>query len=127
VVAERLERMSGVIVAEGEEDVWVAPGAKPAVAESRVALEVDEPEVVLVRLRKGKKRRLKVGGGAEDNEEETDVMTVIPVEEEREVIVARVAPQSDLVRDNTVVPLGPRLRDGPRVVFVTGRGGGGFH
>jgi len=82
-------------VAEDEEDVWVAPVAKPAVAESRVALVVDEPNVVFVRLLKGKKRRLTVAG-----EDDTEVMTAIPVEEERAIVVA---------------PLGPRLRDGPRV------------
>jgi len=32
VVAEPLERMSGVIVAEVEEDIWVVPVAKLAVA-----------------------------------------------------------------------------------------------
>jgi len=54
VVAEPLERMRGVIVAEKDEDVWVAPVAKQAVAESRVALEVDENEVALVsRVRYG--------------------------------------------------------------------------
>ena len=40
-----------------EVEDWVAPVAKPAVAESRVVLEVDEPEVALVRLPKGKRRR----------------------------------------------------------------------
>jgi len=89
VVAEPLEPMSGVIVAE-EEDVWVAPVGKPAVAESRVALKVDEPKVVIVRLPKGKKRRLTVGGDGEVDEDETEVMTVIPVEENREVIGAPV-------------------------------------
>jgi len=42
VVGEPLERMSGVIVAEEDEDVGVVPKAKPAVAEARVALLVDE-------------------------------------------------------------------------------------
>jgi len=37
MVAEPLERISGVIVVEEEEDVWVAPVAKPEVAESRLA------------------------------------------------------------------------------------------
>jgi len=57
VVAELLERMSGVIVVEEEEDVWVAPVAKQVLAESRVMLEVDKHEVALVRLLKGKRRR----------------------------------------------------------------------
>ena len=57
VVVEPEVRMSGTIVAEDEEDVWVAPVAKPPVAKSRVALVVDEPVVALVRLPKGKRRR----------------------------------------------------------------------
>jgi len=59
-VAGPLVRMSGIFVAEGEEDVWVpvAIVAKPLVVESRVAEEVHEPEVVVVRLPKGKRRRI---------------------------------------------------------------------
>ena len=49
---------SGKIVVEEDEDVWVASVAKPAVAESRVALVVDDSEVAMVRLPKGKKRRV---------------------------------------------------------------------
>ena len=60
IVAEPLARMSGIIVADGDEDVWVAPGAKPPVAESRVAVEVDETEVAIVRLPKGKSRRVTI-------------------------------------------------------------------
>jgi len=70
VVAEPEVRMSGVIVAEGEEDVWVAPVAsvaEPPVAETRVAVVDDGPEVALVRLPKGKRRRTNV----EIEEEET--------------------------------------------------------
>jgi len=90
---------------------WVAPVAKPAVAESRVALEVDEPKVALVRLPRGKKRRLTVGGEESESEDDTDVMTVVQVEEEREVIVARLGPRLQTL----AVPRGPRLADGPVV------------
>jgi len=71
VVAEPEVRMSGTIVAEDEEDVWVAPVAgvaEPPVAETRVAVVVDEPEVALVRLPKGKRRR--VNGDEEEEEKE---------------------------------------------------------
>jgi len=74
VVVESEVRMSGVIVVEDEEDVWVAPVAKPAVAESRVALVVDEPEVALVRLPKGKRRRTIVEEGSEVEESEKEGM-----------------------------------------------------
>jgi len=74
VVAEPEERMSGMRVAESEEDVWVAPVAKPAVADSRVALEVDVPEVALVRLPKGKRRRMCVEEGSEEEESEAEVV-----------------------------------------------------
>jgi len=67
VVVEPEVRMRGKIVAEEEEDLFVASVAKPAVAESRVALEVDEPEVALVRRPKGKRKRTNV----EEEEEET--------------------------------------------------------
>jgi len=91
VVAEALERMSGVVVAqvvaEGEGDVWVAPVVKPAVAESRVALEMDEPEVAVVLLLKGKKRRLTVESDGGESGDDSEVMTVVPVEEERGVIL----------------------------------------
>jgi len=64
VVAGPLMRISGIFVADGEEDasVWVAIVAKPPVAESRVAKEVHEPEVVVVRLPKGKRRRIGMSG-----------------------------------------------------------------
>jgi len=76
VVAEPEVRMSGVIEAGVEEDVWVVPEAKPPVAESRVAVMVDEPEVAIVRLPKGKRRRVDgeveevevVGSEAEERE-----------------------------------------------------------
>jgi len=95
-------------VASGDEKV-VVPEAKPAVAESRVAL-VEEPEVAEVRLPKGKRRRLTVGG-EEESEDEAGVMTVIPVEEEREVMVAPLGPRVQTL----AVPRGPRLADGPTV------------
>ena len=64
VVARPLMRMSGIFVADGEleEDVWVVIVAPPSVAESRVAKEVHEPEVVVVRLPKGKRRRIGMSG-----------------------------------------------------------------
>jgi len=109
-VAEPEVRMSGIIAAEEDEDVWVAPVAKRPVAESRVAVEVDEPEVGLVRLPKGKKRRLN-GEDEEESGDKAEVMTVIPVEKNREVIVAPLGPTLQY----SVVPRGPRLADGPEV------------
>jgi len=116
VVVEPEVRMSRVIVAEGEEDVWVAPVAKPPVAESRVAVEMDEPEVALVKLPKSKKRRLNVVGDVEE-EDEAEVMTVvpIPVEEGGGTVVAPLGPRLELERGGLVIPRGPRLADGPRV------------
>jgi len=64
VVAEPLERMSGVIVAEEEEDVWVASVARLEVAESRVAWIIEEegePSEVSRPGSANKKRRLDVG------------------------------------------------------------------
>jgi len=98
-------------VASVELDSWVAPVARPAVAESRVTLEVDEPEVALVRMPKGKKRRLTVRGDVRESGDETEVMTVIPVEENREVIVAPLGPRLQTL----AVPRGPRFADGPAV------------
>jgi len=103
VVVEPEVRMSGTIVAEGEEDVWVAPVAKPAVAESRVALEVDEPEVALVRLPKGKRRRA-VGDEAVREEEGSEEEEVV-----EGIIVATSIPRKP--RGMVVVagaPVGPR-------------------
>jgi len=76
VVVEPEVRMSGTIVVEDEEDVWVAPVAKPAVAESRVALNIDVPEVAVVRLPKGKRRRA-VGDEEVREEEGTEVEEVV--------------------------------------------------
>jgi len=95
----------------------VMPEAKPAEAESRVALGI-EPEVAMVRLPKGKKRRLAMGGDGGESGDETEVMTVIPIEEERGVMVAPLGPRADLVPTGPrweAGPLGPRLVDGPRV------------
>jgi len=103
VVAEPEVRMSGTIVAEDEEDVWVAPVAKPAVAESRVALVVDEPEVALVRLPKGKRRR------TSDEEEEREVEGSEGEEVVEGIIVATSIPRKP--RGMVVVagaPVGPR-------------------
>ena len=61
VVAEPSVQMSGVIVVEKDEDVWVEHVAKRLVAKSRVAVEVDIPEMAMVRLPKGE--RGKVDGG----------------------------------------------------------------
>jgi len=75
VVAEPLERMSGVIVAEEEEDVWVAPVAKPAVSESRVARVVEEeggPSEVSRPMSANKRRRLDNGG--DESEKEVEVV-----------------------------------------------------
>jgi len=115
VVAEPEVRMSVTIVAEDEEDVWVAPVAKPAVAESRVVLEVDEPEVVMVRLPKGKRRRTCEGvgseaeeSGAEESEAEVEVV------EEVGIIVATLMPREPREPRGMVVvegaPVGPRGR-----------------
>jgi len=78
----------------------VLPEAKPAVAELRVALEIG-PEVTMVRLPKGKKRRLTVGGDGVEGRDETEVMTVVPFEEERGMIVAPLGPRADLVARGT--------------------------
>jgi len=80
VVVEPEVRMRGIIVAEGEEDLIVASVAKPAVAESRVALVIDEPEVALVRLPKGKRRRVNVEEGCEREESEREGSVVEVVE-----------------------------------------------
>jgi len=115
VVAEPEVRMSGVIVAGVEEDVWVAPEAKPPVAESRVAVMVDEPEVAMVRLPKGKWRI--VDGEMEEVEvvgseaEESEVEVV-----EEGIIVA------------TSIPSAPRGMQmvGRAPVGPSGRGRGNF-
>jgi len=115
VVAEPEEEVvvdvaEAFVASAGVAGIRVASVAKPAVAESRVALEVDEKEVAMVRLPKGKKRRLTVGGDESEGEDETDVMTVIPVEE-RGVIEAPLGPRLQTL----AVPRGPRLADGPAV------------
>jgi len=114
VVAEPLERMSGVIVADAEEDVWVAPVEEPVVDESRVVLEVDEPEVAFVRLLKSKKRRLNVVGEGEESEDDAEVIPVIPVVDSGEVSVVPLGPRLNMERSSGL-PVGPRLRDAPRV------------
>jgi len=108
-----VDEVAPSVASEVAKNCVVALEAKPAVAESRVALEVDNPEVALVRLPKGKKRRLTVGGDGDEGGDDTVVMTVVPVEEERGMIVAPLGPRADLV------PTGPRgmgpwLGDGPR-------------
>ena len=64
--------------------------AKPAVAESRVALVDNVPEVALVRLPKGKRRRTCVEQGSETKASEVKVVEVEVVEgmEEVGIIVA---------------------------------------
>jgi len=79
--------MSGVIVAEEDEDVWVVLGvaAEPLVAESRVVVVADdEPKVVMVRLPKGKRKT--VDGSVGDEGSEVDKSEVEVVEER--IIVA---------------------------------------
>jgi len=106
VVAEPEVRMSGTIVAEDEEDVWVAPVAKPAVAESRVALVVDEPEVALVRLPKGKRRRTCVEEGREAEESEEEVVEKVV---EEGIIVATSIPREPRGMQMVgLAPVGPR-------------------
>jgi len=89
MVAEPEVRMGGTIVAEGDEDVWVAPVAEvaePPVAETVEAEVVDEPEVAVVRLPKGKRRRAvgdeevreEEGSEAEEVVEGISVVTSIP-------------------------------------------------
>jgi len=112
VVVEPEVRMSGVIVVEEDEDVWVAPVAKAAVAESRVALEVDEPRVAMVRLPKGKRRRTckeegseEEGSGAEESEADVEVVGEVGI------ITADLVPRGQ--RGVVVVegaPVGPRGR-----------------
>ena len=56
-MAELLVRLKGKIVAEGDEDSWVAPVVKPVVAESIVVMvrnEKEGPAVVYIWL--GKRR-----------------------------------------------------------------------
>jgi len=113
VVAEPEVQMSGTIVAGGEEDVWMVPVAKPAVAESRVALVVDKPEVALVRLLKGKRRRTCVEEGSEVEESEAEVVESV---EEVGIIVVTSIPRAPR---GIVVVVGAPV--GPRSGFV-GRG-----
>ena len=114
VVAEPLGWTGGMIVEEVEEDVWVVCVAERAVAESRVALEMEVPEVALVRLPKGRKRRLNVGneGGSGDEAKEVEV---ILVEVNRPVVVAPLGPTLDMARGNRLTLVGSRLGDRPGV------------
>lgn len=61
IVAEPLVRMRGMIVEEKEKDVWAVPVVQSTVAESRVALVVEQPKMVVVRLPKGKRWRMNRG------------------------------------------------------------------
>jgi len=143
VVAEPEVRMSGVIVAEGEEDVWVASVAgvaEPPVAETRVAVEVDEPEVALVRLPKGKRRRTNVdeeeeetmGSEAEEAVEGIIVATSIPRQPRGMIVVAGapVGPRSKGFGRGVVNPNFPMFFNhsrgfpGDRGKWPAGRGGG---
>jgi len=143
VVAEPKVRMSGTIVAEEEEDVWVAPVAgvaEPPVAETRVAVEVDEPEVALVRLPKGKRRRTNVdekeeetmGSEAEEVVEGIIVATSIPRQPRGMVVVAGapVGPSSGQFGRGVVNPRFPlffnqsRGFPGDREKWPAGRGRG---
>jgi len=94
--------MSGTIVAGEDEDVWVVPVAEQAVAGSRMALVVDEPEMALMRLPKGKRRRTGEEEGSEVEESEAKVV-------EEGIIVATSIPRKP--RGMVVVegaPVGPR-------------------
>jgi len=108
VVAEPEVRMSGTIVEEGEEDVWVATVAKPAVAESRVALVVDEPEVALVRLPKGKRRRTNVEEGSEAEESEAEVVETVL--EEGIIVATSILREPRGMQMVGVALVGPRRR-----------------
>jgi len=88
--------------------VVVVPEAKPAVAESRVAFEMSGPEVAMVRLPKGKKRRLTMGGDGDESGDDSDVMTVVPEVGNREMMVVPVGPRG--YGGRAVVPTGPRRR-----------------
>jgi len=103
VVVEPEVRMKGIIVAEEDEDLFVASVAKPAVAESRVALEVDVPEVAMVKLPKGKRRRA-VGDEEVREEEGSEAEEVV-----EGIVVATSIPRGP--RGMNVVagaPVGPR-------------------
>lgn len=63
IVAEPLVRMRGTIVEEEEKEVWVVPMVQSTVAESRVALVVEQPKMAVVRLPKGKRWRMNRGSG----------------------------------------------------------------
>ena len=109
VVAEPEVRMSGSSVAEEEEDVWVAPVAEQVVAKLRVALEVDVPEVAVVRLPKGKRRRVNVaeGSAGEGSEREGSVVEVV----EPGIIVATSIPREPRGMQMVgIAPVGPRGR-----------------
>ena len=95
-------------VASEESVVEVAPVAKPAVAESRVALVIDEPEVALVRLPKGKRRRT---CEEEGSEAEGSVVESVAEEVREEIIVATSIPRAP--RGMQMVgraPVGPARR-----------------
>jgi len=140
VVVEPEVRMRGIIVAEEEEDLFVASVAKPAVAESRVALVVDEPEVALVRLPKGKRRRTNVGSEEEETtESEAEevvegqmVATSIPRKSRGMVVVAGapVGPRSGQFGRGVVNPNFPMFFNqsrgfpGDREKWPAGRGRG---
>jgi len=125
VVVEPEVRMSGTIVAEGEEDVSVAPVAgvaEPPVAETKVAVMVDEPEVALVRLPKGKRRRTCGEEGSEAEGSEVEVV-------EEGIIVATSIPRGP--KGYAAGTLGGRGRGsvyvagapvGPRMGNLSGRG-----
>jgi len=107
VVVEPKVRMKGIIVVEEEEDLFVASVAKPSVAESRVALVVDEPEVALVRLPKGKRRRTIVEEGSEAEEGESEV---VEVEEEGLIVATSVLRAPRGMQMVGRAPVGPARR-----------------
>jgi len=103
-----VDEVAHSVASEDVASVVEVPEAKPAVAESRVALEVDGPEVALVRLPKGKKRRLTVGGDGRESGDDSEVMKEVPVEVDRGVMVAQLGPRG--YGGRAVVPTGPRRR-----------------
>jgi len=82
VVAELFEDLRGKVVAEDEEDVWVAPVAKPVVAESSVAMVVEDrgrPSAIGYPVSEGKRRRVEDSSVEKDDRDE-EVTVVVPSE-----------------------------------------------
>jgi len=80
IVTKPLVRLSEKIETPGDEDVWVATVAQAMVAALRVVLETEEPEVAVVWLPKGKRRRV-----SEDRESGVEVEMVVEVDKEASI------------------------------------------